>query len=442
MEQPELPPSALALARRTANFRITSQLRMRSVSITKEEAIALPIGTVLYHTGHTDRDGMPLKARVIGACKVWRTDTSDFSLPAQKEGASLFSDFYITRRNNRDWTTTWASGEEAREAAKRKVASLERRKNAWREEDVPKYCKILRTYRLSHEELHKFRKEVEQGFAYRTEKGRLKVNEILREAYLLEQKRIAIIDSVEQKYLKQIDEAESERESLDTQYNGIGAFQSLFTNDKSECLKQWRRAQKRYESLLESARNEWRLKIENIESRLDELNDPFIFDSIYNSVPWWEQSQMTVSQKQTRSGSSPILACACAWNLDGLRVAIEIRSAQLKKEEELDDLKARAASSSKESRKLADSVKKRIADQINIVSECPYCGKPLDLETAHADHIYPVSKGGHSHVRNMVYVCMSCNLIKKDLTLNQFIRKTGFDRDAIENRLDALGKDY
>ena len=44
--------------------------------------------------------------------------------------------------------------------------------------------------------------------------------------------------------------------------------------------------------------------------------------------------------------------------------------------------------------------------------------------------------------KNLVYVCMDCNLNKRDLTLNQFIKMYGMDRDFIENNLNELGKDY
>jgi 5-methylcytosine-specific restriction endonuclease McrA len=60
----------------------------------------------------------------------------------------------------------------------------------------------------------------------------------------------------------------------------------------------------------------------------------------------------------------------------------------------------------------------------------------------HVDHIYPISKGGHSVETNMVKVCGDCNLKKGSLTLREFIAKYKLDRDAIERRLDELGKKF
>ena len=57
-------------------------------------------------------------------------------------------------------------------------------------------------------------------------------------------------------------------------------------------------------------------------------------------------------------------------------------------------------------------------------------------------HIYPVSKGGRSTLRNMVYVCGSCNVRKGTLTLVGFIRKFDLDREEIERRLRDLGKEW
>lgn len=107
------------------------------------------------------------------------------------------------------------------------------------------------------------------------------------------------------------------------------------------------------------------------------------------------------------------------------------------KKQKLESLKNKAAKVTKEKRQIGDVVKRRIPKN----DDCPYCGE-LILDTPHADHIYPVSKGGESVTRNMVYVCSSCNLKKKNMTLTMFIKKFSLDRDEIEKRLDELKKDY
>ena len=74
-------------------------------------------------------------------------------------------------------------------------------------------------------------------------------------------------------------------------------------------------------------------------------------------------------------------------------------------------------------------------------THCPYCGGGLGAQP-HADHIYPVAKGGLSTIANMVLVCAECNNKKAEHTLTAFIRLYGLDRGAIETRLTELGKDF
>lgn len=100
-------------------------------------------------------------------------------------------------------------------------------------------------------------------------------------------------------------------------------------------------------------------------------------------------------------------------------------------------LRNKAATNSVQIREVADIVKERIGKQ----DFCPYCGGDLG-ESPHADHIYPVSKGGRSTIKNMVYVCASCNMAKLDMTLSTFIRTYNLDRDEIEKRLADMGKEF
>lgn len=72
---------------------------------------------------------------------------------------------------------------------------------------------------------------------------------------------------------------------------------------------------------------------------------------------------------------------------------------------------------------------------------CPYCFCELDAR-AHADHIHPVSKGGLSTAKNMVYACSKCNQMKANLTLVRFIAKFKRDIGQIFRNLHALGKDF
>lgn len=108
--------------------------------------------------------------------------------------------------------------------------------------------------------------------------------------------------------------------------------------------------------------------------------------------------------------------------------------------ERMAHLRAEAAKNLREVRDLGASIRRRLESQ----KDCPYCDRPLPLDKAkvHADHIYPVSKGGRSVIRNMVLVCAACNAEKEDLTLRAFLEATGRNRLAVEARLKLLGKDF
>jgi 5-methylcytosine-specific restriction endonuclease McrA len=60
----------------------------------------------------------------------------------------------------------------------------------------------------------------------------------------------------------------------------------------------------------------------------------------------------------------------------------------------------------------------------------------------HADHIYPVSRGGMSTLGNMVFICVTCNIGKGDKTLREFILIRGLNRAEVERRLESLGKRF
>jgi 5-methylcytosine-specific restriction endonuclease McrA len=72
---------------------------------------------------------------------------------------------------------------------------------------------------------------------------------------------------------------------------------------------------------------------------------------------------------------------------------------------------------------------------------CPYCSGPLG-PSPHADHIYPIHKGGRSTFANMVYICNDCNSKKGKMTLQQFIKKFKLNREQIEKTLLDLNKEF
>jgi 5-methylcytosine-specific restriction endonuclease McrA len=116
--------------------------------------------------------------------------------------------------------------------------------------------------------------------------------------------------------------------------------------------------------------------------------------------------------------------------------------AERNSKEKASEKNARLKSFENRSREGSSNLKKKLINQFDIFDFCPYCGSKLSKIKCHADHIYPVSKGGLTTKRNMILVCPDCNLKKSKLTLNQFINKYKMDRIFIHNNLDTLEKDY
>ncbi len=115
-----------------------------------------------------------------------------------------------------------------------------------------------------------------------------------------------------------------------------------------------------------------------------------------------------------------------------------------KKEEGLKvvELQARLASSEKDVRKQAQKFRRDLHKQLQVVSACPYCGGILNNGNTHLDHIYPVSKGGKSTAKNLIFVCAQCNQDKSNLTLRTFLVKHSKEQQAVYSRLELLKKDF
>lgn len=158
------------------------------------------------------------------------------------------------------------------------------------------------------------------------------------------------------------------------------------------------------------------------------------FDSFRNETADLEkeQRQLELHDASTRRLEDS-LKSARSWSLKVQRAMDRKRQ----KRDAVIELRAAAATSADSSRQVGAAVKRKLPRQ----PWCPYCGGPLGAD-AHADHIYPVAKGGRSTPRNMVYVCAACNQKKNNLTLAGFIRKYSLDRTVIESRLEELHKEF
>ncbi len=71
--------------------------------IRKEQAVALKYRAELFHATLRGSDKRPVRCRVNGTCRTWKTRPDDFMLPV-KHG--LRQCFYIDPTNADEWHTT------------------------------------------------------------------------------------------------------------------------------------------------------------------------------------------------------------------------------------------------------------------------------------------------------------------------------------------------
>jgi hypothetical protein len=69
--------------------------------ITKEQATTLRYRQELVHATAKDSRGAPVRCRVNGQCKTWKTRPEDFQLPVKY---GLRQCFYIDARNANEWS--------------------------------------------------------------------------------------------------------------------------------------------------------------------------------------------------------------------------------------------------------------------------------------------------------------------------------------------------
>lgn len=60
--------------------------------ITKELALTLPYNATLHHKTKKNKDGSPVRCRINGKVKIWKTRPNDFKLPVKY---GLYECFYI-----------------------------------------------------------------------------------------------------------------------------------------------------------------------------------------------------------------------------------------------------------------------------------------------------------------------------------------------------------
>ena len=70
------------------------------LTLAQLQSLPFPSGT-LHHVSLKNADGTPVRARINGKVKTWKTRPGDFKLPV-KHG--LRDCFYITQANAHEWT--------------------------------------------------------------------------------------------------------------------------------------------------------------------------------------------------------------------------------------------------------------------------------------------------------------------------------------------------
>jgi hypothetical protein len=68
--------------------------------MTREQAMNAQYRQEFHHVTLKNADGTPMRARVNGRCKTWKTRPDDFRLP-MKHG--LYECFYVDETNAGDW---------------------------------------------------------------------------------------------------------------------------------------------------------------------------------------------------------------------------------------------------------------------------------------------------------------------------------------------------
>ena len=180
-------------------------------------------------------------------------------------------------------------------------------------------------------------------------------------------------------------------------------------------------------------KHEIKLKISELESSIEKmyLGLKAKYQVGHNPFGNYEISVSEIDQKIQNNINRQITQYQQA--IQNYHTELEIKQ---NKNQRIEEIKGLAAQAVNKTRQQASQLKAKIVN----TDYCPYCGNKIF--DGHVDHIYPVAKGGLSSTKNMVRVCSECNFKKKDMTLNQFIKKYDLDRDVIEENLDLLNKSY
>jgi 5-methylcytosine-specific restriction endonuclease McrA len=224
------------------------------------------------------------------------------------------------------------------------------------------------------------------------------------------------------------------------QYSQKGFVAKMFSSPPNSSLE-----------ALKNSLQENTLKIKNLKLKLQKLEldikaCPVRFEDRIYSVTELEKLEKSTNNRLSNAEirvEAQVKAIEVIRSNEAAIRKREDQAASREKNAELkvDHYKAYAAAYFDQTRKLGAIIRKRLLEQEDFLIGCPYCGNAMG-EIPHADHIYPVSKGGLSTIKNMVLVCSACNIRKSDYTLREFIKRCSLDRNFVEKNLEILKKTY
>jgi len=259
----------------------------------------------------------------------------------------------------------------------------------------------------------------------------------LQEEIEYRQKQIDDLQVREREASEKVKKAARNRATIQAAQQKIAILSSRIKAYKSNPINYSLPSLGRVNMLLGTFKQEKRIEIEQLERQISE--EASLIDSLKYSVDAYSldlQSSVEFHRKR-------ISLCIKEQEIrkqkeTQARTKIEREQfKRMKAKEKLDNLRAQAAISIEQRREMAYALKKKLV----VTKECPYCGEEIGT-IWHADHIYPVSRGGQSTLKNMVIVCPSCNAKKSGLTLLLFIEKCNLNRDEIVRRLKSLDKEF
>lgn len=72
-------------------------------------------------------------------------------------------------------------------------------------------------------------------------------------------------------------------------------------------------------------------------------------------------------------------------------------------------------------RKFSDEEKRRVYDMHD--GRCAICGEPVSRKKMTVSHRIPLSRGGNNGIGNLMLACWTCNHMKNNLELEEFLQK-------------------